>query len=125
MLLSELTILNRLPELLIKDFNISSFNSNRTPNCDFIDDANITLNGICRDVLHLSGRGKYALTNKYKLFLIFFRSSSEPTDVRAQGNSHVTEKQILQGNLQILKDAIFYYSKNPIITYLTILTGKD
>ena len=125
MLLSELTILNRLSELLIKDFNISSFNSNRTPNCDFIDDANITLNGICRDVLHLSGKGKYALTNKYKFFFIFFRSSSEPTDIHAQGNSHVTEKQILQGNLQILKDAIFYYSKNPMITYLTILTRKD
>ena len=35
----------------------------------------------------------------------------------AQGNSHVTEKQVLQGNLQILKDAIFYSPKNPIITY--------
>ena len=78
MLLSELTILNRLSELLIKDFNISSFNSNRTPNCDFIDDANITLNGICRDVLHLSGKGKYALTNKYKFFLFFLEVVQNP-----------------------------------------------
>ena len=77
--------------------------------------------------MHLSGKGKYALTNNFfdKFFLFFFRSSSEPTDVHAQGNSYVTEKQVLLGNLQILKDAIFYYSKNPIITYLTILTGKD
>ena len=78
MLLSELTILNRLSELLIKDSNISSFNSNRTPNCDFIDDANITLNGICRDVLHLSGKGKYALTNKYKFFLFFLEVVQNP-----------------------------------------------
>ena len=77
--------------------------------------------------MHLSGKGKYALTNNFfdKFFLIFFRSSSEPTDVHAQGNSYVTEKQVLLGNLQILKDAIFYYSKNPIITYLTIQEKTD
>ena len=49
-----LTITNRLPEHLIKDFNILICNiCSRTPNCDYIDNANITLNQVCRDGLHL------------------------------------------------------------------------
>ena len=37
----------------------------RTPDCDDIDNANITPNDICKDGLHLSGKGKYVLINNY------------------------------------------------------------
>ena len=37
----------------------------RTPDCDYIYNANITPNDICRDGLHLSGKGKYVLINNY------------------------------------------------------------
>ena len=48
--LSGQTIMNRLPEQLIKDFNISISNiCSQTRNCDYINSANITLNEICRD----------------------------------------------------------------------------
>ena len=47
--LSGLTITNRLPEQLIKEFK---------PDCDYIDNGNIMLNEVCRDGLHLSGKGK-------------------------------------------------------------------
>lgn len=64
--LSRLTITNRLPELLIKDFNISICKiCSRTPNCDFVDDANITLNELCSDGLHLSSKSKYILINNH------------------------------------------------------------
>ena len=33
--------------------------------CDYIDNTNITLNGVCRNVLHLSGKGKYVLINNH------------------------------------------------------------
>ena len=36
-----------------------------TPDYDYIDNANITLNEVCRDGLHLSGKGKYVLINNY------------------------------------------------------------
>ena len=43
-------IMNTLPELLIKDFNISIGNiCSQTPNCDYINNANITLTEVCRD----------------------------------------------------------------------------
>ena len=65
-ILSGLTITNRLPEQLIKDFNISTCNiCSQTPNCDYIDNANITLNEVCRESLHPSGNGKYFLINNY------------------------------------------------------------
>ena len=32
---------------------------------DYIDNGNITLNEVCRDGLHLSGKGKYVLINNY------------------------------------------------------------
>ena len=42
--LSGLAITNRLPEQLIKEFNISIRNiCSQTPDCDYIDNANITL----------------------------------------------------------------------------------
>ena len=42
--------MNRLPEQLIKDFNILISNiCSQTPNWDYINSANITLNEICRD----------------------------------------------------------------------------
>ena len=45
--LSCLTITNRLPEQLIKDFNISICNiCSRKSNCHFIDNANIKLNEV-------------------------------------------------------------------------------
>ena len=64
MFLSGLTITNRLPEQLIKEFNMSIRNiCSRTIDCDYIDNANITLNKVCRDGLHLSEKGKYVLIN--------------------------------------------------------------
>ena len=64
--ISGVTITDRLLEQLIKDFNISICNiRNRTPNCDYIDNANIELKEVRRYGLHLSGKGKYALTNDY------------------------------------------------------------
>ena len=64
--LSGLTITNRLPEQLIKEFNMSIRNiCSRTPDCDYIDNANMTLNEVCRDGSHLSGKGKYVLINNY------------------------------------------------------------
>ena len=64
--LSGLTITNRLPEQLIEEFNMSIRSiCSRTPDCDYIDNANITLNEVCRDGLHLSGKGKYVLINNY------------------------------------------------------------
>ena len=64
--LSGLTIINRLPEQLIKEFKMSIWNiCNWTPDCNYIDNANITPNKVCRDGLHLSGKGKYVLINSY------------------------------------------------------------
>ena len=61
---SRLTITNRLPKRLIKEFNMSIWNiSSRTPDCDYIDNANIKPNEVCRDGLHLPGKGKYVLIN--------------------------------------------------------------
>ena len=66
MFLSGLTITNRVPEQLIKQFNMSIRNiCSRTPDCDYIDNANIMLNEVCRDGLHLSLKGNYALINNY------------------------------------------------------------
>ena len=66
MFLSGLTITNRVPEQLIKQFNMSIRNiCSRTPDCDYIDNANIMLNEVCRDRLHLSLKGNYALINNY------------------------------------------------------------
>ena len=60
-----LTITNRLPKQLIKEFNISICNiCSGRPNLDFIDNVNITLNEFCRDSLHLP-LVKYALINNY------------------------------------------------------------
>ena len=70
----------------IKDFNFwLRFSSNT--NCDYIDNANITLNEVCTDGLHLSGKGKYVLINNYlvKVWEIFI-SSLAPTDEHTQGN---------------------------------------
>ena len=33
--------------------------------CDFVDNENIMLNEVCKDGLHLSGKGKYLLINNY------------------------------------------------------------
>ena len=64
--LSGLTITNTLPEQLIKEFNMSIRNiCRRTSDYDYIDNANITLNQVCRNGLHLSGKGKYVLINNY------------------------------------------------------------
>ena len=64
--LSGLKITNRLPEQLIKEFNMSIRNIwSRAPDCDYIDNGNIALNEVCRDGLHLSGKGKYVLINNY------------------------------------------------------------
>ena len=53
--LSQLTITNRLPEQLIKEFNILICNiCSRRPNLDFIDNVNIKLNEFCWDSLHFS-----------------------------------------------------------------------
>ena len=66
MFLSGLTITNTLPEQLIKEFNMSIRNiCRRTPDHYYIDNANITLNQVCRNGLHLSGKGKYVLINNY------------------------------------------------------------
>ena len=64
--LSGLTITNRLPEQLIEEFNMSIRSiCSQTPDCDYIDNANITLNEVYRYGLHLSGKGKYVLINNY------------------------------------------------------------
>ena len=53
--LSGLTIANRLSEQLIKEFNMSIRNiCSQAPDCDYIDNANIRPNEVCRDSLHLS-----------------------------------------------------------------------
>ena len=50
----------------VKDLNISISNiCNPTLNCDYIVDAKITLNEICRDGLHFSGKGKYVFIINY------------------------------------------------------------
>ena len=57
--LSGLSITNRLSEQLINDYNISRSNiCSQTPNCDYIDNVNTTLNEICRDGFHVSGKDK-------------------------------------------------------------------
>ena len=57
---------NRLREQLIKEFNVSIRNiCSGKPDCDYVDNANITLNEVCRDGLHLSGKGKCVLINNY------------------------------------------------------------
>ena len=64
--LSGLKITNRLPEQLIKEFNMWIRNIwSRAPDCYYIDNGNIALNEVCRDGLHLSGKGKYVLINNY------------------------------------------------------------
>ena len=85
--LSGLKITNRLPEQLVKEFNMSIRNTcSRTPDCDYIGNGNIALNEVCSDSLHLSGKGKYVLISNYlDKVLIFFRSSSVPTEVHTQG----------------------------------------
>ena len=66
MFLSGLKITNRLPEQLIKEFNMWIRNIwSRAPDCYYIDNGNIALNEVCRDGLHLSGKGKYVLINNY------------------------------------------------------------
>ena len=71
--LSGLTITNRLPEQLIKEFNMSIRNiCSRTSDCNYIDNANITLNEVCRDGLPLSGKGKYVLINNYVNKVLIF-----------------------------------------------------
>ena len=73
MFLSGLKITNRLPEQLIKEFNMSIRNMcSRTPDCDYIDNANITLNEACRDGLHLSDKGNYVLINNYVNKVLIF-----------------------------------------------------
>ena len=90
--------------------------SSRTPDCDYIDNANITLIEVCGDGLHLAGKGKYLLINKYLdknlIFLI----------LNTQGNSRVNENHVLQDDLQILRDAILSTPKIPVIAHLN-LTG--
>ena len=64
--LSGLRITNRLPEQLIKDFNISTCNiCSRTPSCNYVDHAKITLNEVCGDGLHLLGKGNYFSINNH------------------------------------------------------------
>lgn len=42
----------------LKIFNVSICNiSSQTPNCDYIDNGNITLNEVGKDGVHLSGKG--------------------------------------------------------------------
>ena len=63
---SRLTITNRLPEQLTKEFNMLIRNiCSQTPDCGYIYNANVTLKEICKDVLHLSGKDKYVLINNY------------------------------------------------------------
>ena len=83
--LSRLTITNRLSEQLTKEFNISIRNiCNRTPDCDYIVNANIMLNEVSRDGLHLSGKDKYVLINNYlDKVLIFLEIIQYP-----QRNTH-------------------------------------
>ena len=73
-LLSALIITDRIPEQLIKDFNISVCNiRSQTPNCNYIDNANTALNDVCRDGLHLSCKGNYVMINNYlDRFVKFF-----------------------------------------------------
>ena len=59
---SGLTIMNRLPEQLIKDFDISI---SIFRYCDNTDNATVMLNEVCRDGLLTSGKRKYVLINNY------------------------------------------------------------
>ena len=64
--LSGLTTTDKLPEQLMKDFNIPICNiCSRTPNFYYIDTANIMLDQVFKDGLHLSGKGKYVLIKNY------------------------------------------------------------
>ena len=44
----------------------------RTRDCDYIDNAIITPNDICKDGLHLSGKSKYVLINNYLDNVLYF-----------------------------------------------------
>ena len=80
MSMSGLASANRLPEQLIRDFNVSICNiCSRTPNYGYIYNVNITLNEVCRDDLRLSGKGKYVLINNYlDKVLSFFEVVQHP-----------------------------------------------
>ena len=49
-----------------------------------------------------------------------FRSSPASTDEHTQGNDRVSEKQVLQDNLQILRVIILNSQKKSITTYLNL-----
>ena len=120
--MSGLAITKRLPKQLIKDFNISICNIknirehilgniyNQTPNCHYTDNANITLNEVCSDGLHLSGKSKYVLINNSldRVCKNFLEVVQHPRNYR------LNDKQVLQGSLQILKNTISNSPKNPI-----------
>ena len=80
MSVSGLASANRLPEQLIRDFNVSICNiCSGTPNYGYIYNVNITLNEVCRDDLRLSGKGKYVLINNYlDKVLSFFEVVQHP-----------------------------------------------
>ena len=114
---SGLTIINTLTEQLIKEFNMSIRNiCSQRPDCDYIDNANITLNEICIDALRLSGKGKYVLINHYLDKVLNFLEVIHytRTNTYTQGNSRVYENHVLQDDLQILRDAILSFPKNPV-----------
>ena len=96
--------------------------SSRTTDCDYIDNANITIIEVCGDGLHLAGKDKYLLINKYldKNFLNNFLNNF--LILNMQGNSRVNENHVLQDDLQILRDAILSTPKIPVIAHLN-LTG--
>ena len=123
--LSGLTITNRLPEQLIKGFNMSIRNiCSQTPDCDYIDNANMTPNEVCRDGLHLSGKGKYVLINNYLDKVLNFLEVVQCPRRTHTGNSPVNENH-WQDDLQILKDAILNSPKNLVIAKLNLNSLKN
>ena len=125
MFLSGLKITNRLPEQLIKEFNMSIRNIwSRAPDCDYIDNGNIALNEVCRDGLHLSGKGKYVLINNYLDKVLNFLEVVQYPRTNTQGNSCMNENH-LQDDLQILRDATSNSPEIRAISHLNLNSRKN
>ena len=125
MFLSGLTITNRLPEQLIKGFNMSIRNiCSQTPDCDYIDNANMTPNEVCRDGLHLSGKGKYVLINNYLDKVLNFLEVVQYPRTNTQENSCMNENH-LQDDLQILRDATSNSPEIRAISHLNLNSRKN
>ena len=125
MFLSGLTITNRLPEQLIKECNMYIRNKcSQTSDCDYIDNANITPNEVCRDGFHLSGKGKYVLINNYLDKVLNFLEVVQYPRTNTQGNSCMNENH-LQDDLQILRDATSNSPEIRVISHLNLNSRKN